>query len=258
MSQPRGIQCTGCRADYPDGAPFCTAFLSGNAGLSSFGGNMRHLLCPSMNCANFDSLRDETRDLDNADVDIFHMDICDGELAPRWSMGIRDIQAVRRNTDKLMDVHLYVNRPMRYIEEFANAGADIIYVFPESEHFVASDLCMIKELGKAPGLAVGWGTSVESISALLPLVDYVMVNTANPVSKSRIFMDTAWVTLQKLVDARRNSAYRILCDGAISLDVMKRASSMGVDGFSMGTQCLFGQPGTYRETVSKIRAAIDE
>lgn len=219
---------------------------------------MKHLLCPSMNCANFDCLRDETVALSEAGADIFHLDICDGELAPRWSMGLRDVQAVRRNTDRLLDVHLYVNRPMRYIKQFVDAGADIVYVFPESEYFVAADLCYIRELGKAPGLAVGWGTSVESLSGVLSLVDYVMVNTANPVSKARLFMEPAWDTLEKLAKAKQQYGFKILIDGAVSPEVIVRAANMGVDGFSMGTQCLFGKQGTYKEIFESVRRSIGD
>ncbi len=217
---------------------------------------MKHLLCPSMNCANFDCLRDESIALDRAGADIFHVDIGDGILAPRISMGIRDVQAVRRNTKKLMDVHLYMTNPMRHIELFANEGADIIYVFPESEYFIAAALCKIRELGKVPGLAVGWGTAVESLTALLPLVDYVMVNTADPVSSKRIFMDSAWTTLQKLVERKEGNHYKILVDGAISPEVIKKAAAMGVDGFCMGTQCLFGQVESYGIIFRKIRDMI--
>lgn len=186
------------------------------------------------------------------------MDICDGDLAPRWSMGLRDVQAVRRNTDCLLDVHLYVNHPMRYIKQFADAGADIIYVFPESEYFVAADLYYIRELGKAPGLGVGWGTSVECLSGLLPLVEYVMVNTANPVSKSRVFMEPAWNTLERLIKAKNEYGFKILIDGAVSPEVILRAANIGVDGFSMGTQCLFGKPGTYEEIFASIRRLIGD
>lgn len=221
---------------------------------------MKHLLCPSMNCANFDCLRDEVVALDRAGADIFHLDICDGELAPRWSMGLRDVQAVRRNTNKLVDVHLYVNRPSRCVEEFAKAGADILYVFPEGDHFIANTLCTIRELGKAPGLSVGWGASVESLSGVLPLAEYIMVNVADPVAKQRIFMPSAWTTLQKLIDARDNGAgdYKILLDGAVTPEVIVKAAAMGIDGFSMGTQCLFGQPGTYEEKFNDIRSSLGE
>lgn len=220
---------------------------------------MKHLLCPSMNCANFDCLRDETIALDNAGADIFHMDICDGILAPRLSMGIRDFQSVRRNTKKLIDVHLYMINPMKFIDLFAKEGADIIYVFPESEYFIAAALCRIRELGKSPGLAVGWGCAVETLSGVLPLVDYVMVNTADPVSPKRIFMDTAWATLDKLAAQKDKMNYKILVDGAITPEIIKKAAERSVDGFSMGTQCLFGHEKevTYEETFTRIRNMID-
>lgn len=219
---------------------------------------MKHLLCPSMNCADFGCLKEETIALDQAGADIFHMDLCDGILAPRLSMGLRDVQAVRRNTNKLMDVHLYMVNPMRHIETFASAGADIIYVFPESEYFIAAALCKIRELGKSPGLAVGWGAAVETLSSVLPLADYVMVNTADPVAPGRIFMETAWSTLEKLVERKDGNHFKILIDGAVSTEVIRKAADMGVDGFSMGTQCLFGQEGTYKTIFGNIRNMIDQ
>ncbi len=217
---------------------------------------MNKLLCPSMNCANFDCLRDETIALDMAGADMFHMDICDGMLAPRLSMGIRDFQAVRRNTKKPVDVHLYMHNPMRFIELFVAEGADVIYVFPESEYFVANALCKIRQLGKAPGLALGWGSPVEGLSSLLPLVEYVMVNTADPVSPHRIFMDSAWDKLYRLIELKEKYPFKILVDGAISPEIIVRAAALGVDGFSMGTGCLFGQKDDYKAIFQCIRASI--
>lgn len=220
----------------------------------------RFMLCPSMSCANFDCLGKEVRALDTAGADIFHVDIGDGELAPRLSMGICDLRSIRRNTNKRIDVHLYCNHPHRYIKDYADAGADIIYIFPESEHFAAIDLCMIRELGKSPDLGVGWGVAPETLSALLPLVDYVMVNIANPVAKQRLVLDFAWDVPRKLVYMREagGSNFRLLIDWAVSLEVISRAVSLGVDGFVLGTRGLFGQREDYATSLSRIHGLLRE
>lgn len=218
---------------------------------------MEKILAPSLNCANFDCLRDEVVRLDAAGADMFHLDICDGVLTDRLSMGLRDLQSVRRNTKKPVDVHLYMMNPMRHIDAFVREGADIIYVFPESERFIANALYYIRQCGRAPGLAVGWGASVEALSGLLPLVDYVMVNTANPVSPGRDFMDEAWETLQKLIDAKRRYPFKLLVDGAITPDIISKCWKIGVDGFSMGTGCLFGpkwESKSYETIFKELRA----
>ncbi|WP_072524238.1 ribulose-phosphate 3-epimerase [Clostridium sp. Marseille-P3244] len=215
---------------------------------------MDKILCPSMNCADFDALKEEVVSLDRAGADIFHIDISDGTIFPQLSMGYRDFQCVRRNTNKLVDVHLYISHPSRFIDLFAGEGADIIYVFPESEPLIAESLCRIRKLGKHPGLAMGWGMSVEAVSELLPLVDYIMVNTADLAGKEGAFMESCVPKLRRLTDYKEEYGYKILLDGAISFDVIKRMSAMGIDGFALGSGCLFKEKESYAEVFRKLRS----
>lgn len=211
------------------------------------------LLFPSLNCANFDCLKEEVMELDAAGADGFHLDISDGTIFPRLSMGMRDLQSVRRNTDKPVDVHLYMSNPSRFIEMFAKEGADILYVFPESEPFISFSLYRIRELGKHPGLAVGWGTSVESLIGVLPLVDYVMVNASNPVAENSILMEGIFEKVEQLLRFKEKHPFKLLMDGAITPKVIEKASAMGVDGYAMGTGCLFGWEQEYKSIFEFIR-----
>ena len=125
------------------------------------------LLCPSMMCANYGHLADEVRALDNAGVDIFHCDIMDGQFVPNFTMGVMDVQTVRKYTDKLVDCHLMIENPADKVDWFIKAGADIIYIHPESERYVVKTLAHIKEMGAYAGIAVNPDTSVASISEIL-------------------------------------------------------------------------------------------
>ena len=105
------------------------------------------LLCPSLMCADYGNLRATVEDLDAAGIDIFHCDVMDGSFVPNFAMGLEDIKAVRAATNKLVDVHLMVENPASKVELFASAGADIIYIHPESERYVVKTLAAIKSLG---------------------------------------------------------------------------------------------------------------
>lgn len=211
------------------------------------------LLFPSMNCANFGSLRDEVIALDKAGADGYHLDISDGTFFPGWSMGLRDVQAVRRNTSNLVDVHLYVTEPSRIVDQMIDAGADILYVFAESEKVIAHTLYRIKGLGKAAGLCVGWSATPENYRDLYPLVDYVMVNATN--SYTGKLLPDIYDRVVRLLDMREKAGlgFRVLMDGGVSSEVIARAWGMGVDGFTMGTNCLFDKSGTYEELFRAIR-----
>ena len=98
------------------------------------------LLCPSLMCADYGNLRATVEELDAAGIDIFHCDVMDGSFVPNFAMGLEDIKAVRAATNKLVDVHLMVENPASKVELFAAAGADIIYIHPESERYVVKTL----------------------------------------------------------------------------------------------------------------------
>lgn len=211
------------------------------------------LLFPSMNCADFSSLRDEVLLLDEAGADGYHCDISDGTIYDGWSMGLRDIQAIRKNTSRLVDVHLYVSEPSRIIEQMAEAGVDIFYVFPESEKIIAHTLYRINHLGKHAGLCIGWNATVENYLDLFPLVEYVMVNCTNSVTCE--LENGIYRRLIRLLKIREvyGFQFKILLDGGITTDVIRKTWNMGIDGFAMGSNCLFRRDKEYKRIFKEIR-----
>ena len=112
------------------------------------------ILCPSMMCASYANLEEEVRALEEAGTDIFHCDIMDGSFVPNISMGLMDVKAVRALTKKMVDVHLMIDHPADKIDWFLDAGADLIYIHPESEPQAMKTLMYIRSRGKLSGLAV--------------------------------------------------------------------------------------------------------
>lgn len=215
---------------------------------------MKKLLCPSMMCADYAHLEEEVKALDDAGCDIFHCDIMDGTFVPNMTMGIMDIKAIRKLTDKMIDVHLMIENPSTKIDWFIDAGADLIYIHPESERYVVKTLAYIKDHNVATGIAVNPDTSIASIKEILNLCDYVMVMTVNPGFAGQKFIDFTKDKIKELVELKEEFGYKIMVDGACSPQVIKECSQMGVDGFVLGTSALFGKEDkTYKELVKELQ-----
>ena len=214
---------------------------------------IERLLCPSMMCANYGHLADEVRALDDAGVDIFHCDIIDGTFVPNFTMGVMDVQTIRRYTDKLVDCHLMIENPGNKVDWFIKAGANIIYIHPESERYVVKTLAHIKEMGAYAGISVNPDTSVASISEILNLCDYVMVMTVNPGFAGQAFIDFTRKKIKQLVDLKEEYGFRIMIDGHCTPQVIEELSGLGADGFILGTSAIFGKNRPYKEIVKELR-----
>ncbi|MGT2929962.1 ribulose-phosphate 3-epimerase [Streptococcus dentasini] len=213
---------------------------------------MTTLLCPSMMCADFGHLQKEVENLNRADVDIYHCDIMDGEFVPNITMGINDIKAIRKYTDKLIDCHLMIEKPGNKVDWFIDAGVDLIYIHPESERYVVKTLSHIKDSGKLTGLALNPDTSVETVGEMLELVDYLLVMTVNPGFAGQKFIDFTKKKIKRLVDLKSDYHYKIMIDGACSPAIIEELSALGADGFILGTSALFGKEKPYAEIVKEL------
>lgn len=214
---------------------------------------MSRIICPSMMCANYDSLKEEVIKLDLAGTDIFHIDIMDGSFVPNFGMGTQDIECIRKNTKKLIDAHLMIENPGNYVEMFADLGVDIIYIHPEADKHPARALGKIKGKNKSAGIAIDPGTSIETIEELLPLIDYVMVMTVNPGFAGQKYLEFVNNKIKKLVDLKQKFDFKIMVDGAISVEKINELSDLGVDGFILGTSALFGKEEDYVTIIKRLK-----
>lgn len=214
---------------------------------------MEVLLCPSMMCANYGTLMKEVKELDKAGIDIFHCDVMDGNFVPNITMGLMDIKTIRNYTKKMIDVHLMVENPLSKIQLFIDAGVDLIYIHPESERYVIKTLLEIKSKGVLAGIAINPDTSIDTVKEMLNVCDYVMVMTVNPGFAGQKFLDFTKNKINKLIKLKSKYDFKIIIDGACSLNVIKEFSCLGVDGFILGTSSLFNQRDDYKTCIKGIR-----
>ena len=214
---------------------------------------MKKIICPSMMCANFSTLELEVKELDQAGIDVFHIDIMDGIFVPNFGMGLQDFQTIREATDKLVDVHLMIQDPGKHVEMFADMGADIIYFHPEADSHPMRTINKIKKKKKKAGIAINPGTSIVTVQELLPLIDYVMVMTVNPGFAGQAYIYSVDEKIKQLVDVQQKYSYDIFVDGAISPERIDTLSKVGVAGFVLGTSALFGKEQSYSDIINEIK-----
>lgn len=211
------------------------------------------LLCPSMMCADFSNLKQELETLEEAGSDIFHIDVMDGRFVPNFGMGLQDIEYICGHAKIPCDVHLMIEQPIQYVDKFADLGASIIYVHPESECHPARTLQKIHDRGMKAGVALNPGTSVEFTQPLLHMADYVLVMGVNPGFAGQTYIDFVDEKIDRLLDWREKYGYEVMLDGACSPERIKRLGEKGVKGFVLGTSALFGKGRSYGEIIKELR-----
>lgn len=214
---------------------------------------MNKILCPSMMCADFSILKEEVIQLDQAGIDIFHCDIMDGTYAPNITMGLMDVEAIRKYTKKPIDVHLMIENPSEKVEWFAKAGANIIYIHPETDRYPSKTLLRIKELGCSAGIVINPHETIETHKELLPLVDYVMIMTVHPGFSGQKFLEFTHDKIVQAASIKDVYSYSLIIDGNCNPEKVERYSKLGVDGFVLGTSALFNQNKSYTDLVEALR-----
>ncbi|WP_414044488.1 ribulose-phosphate 3-epimerase [Macrococcus sp. EM39E] len=212
------------------------------------------VLCPSMMCADFSNLEKEVKSLEAANIDIFHIDIMDGVYVPNFGMGLQDLEFISNNTTKLVDVHLMIHNPAKYIEMFIDKGADIVYFHPETDTNPVSTLLKIKDLGAVPGIAISPAVSINSIIELIPYCENIMIMTVNPGFSGQKFLEPTMNKIKELFELKKKGyKFSIFVDGAISKEKINQLSQIGVEGFVLGTSVLFNKDESYQNIIEKIK-----
>lgn len=216
---------------------------------------MKLALFPSMMCADFKNLEKEVKDLEDANVDGFHIDFMDGQFVPNFGMGLQDLNIIRKLTHKIVDVHLMIKDPGEYIDLFVKENVDIIYFHPETDMHPARTIEKIKNNNIEAGIAINPDTSISTIEPLLNIVDKVMVMTVNPGFSGQKYLDFVNEKIDVLTseDYSKKYNYQVFVDGAISPQKVNELNKKGVKGFVLGTSTLFGKDDSYTEIINKLR-----
>lgn len=207
-------------------------------------------ISPSILSADFSRLGEEMAAIQAAGAEWVHIDVMDGAFVPNISLGAPVYGCVRKHCALPFDVHLMINEPIRYLDDFVKAGADLITVHAEATRQVVETLCAIKDRKIAAGLSIKPGTPVEEIRAYLPLCDLVLVMSVEPGFGGQKYMPAAADKIRELVALREELGlhYEIEVDGGINAETSRYCIDAGVDVLVAGS-AVFGK--------SDYKAAID-
>ena len=208
-------------------------------------------LSPSILSADFANLGEQIQILDQAGAGSVHIDVMDGSFVPSISFGFPIMQSIRGCTERMFDVHLMIEEPIRYIAEFAKAGADIITVHAEACKHLDRTIEVIKEQGLLAGVALNPATPVEMIRHVLPKVDMVLIMTVNPgLGGQRLIPYTIDKVreVKKLIEEQELKV-DIEVDGGINLSNVEEVMDAGANIIVAGS-AIFN--GNIQENVAKF------
>jgi ribulose-phosphate 3-epimerase len=208
---------------------------------------------PSILSADFSRLGDEIRAVDQAGAEVIHIDVMDGHFVPNITIGPLVVKAVRQVTTKVLDVHLMIENADRYLESFAEAGADWITVHVEACPHLHRTVSRIRELGKKAGVVLNPATPLESLDFILEEVDLVMLMSVNPGFGGQSFIPS---TLRKISRLKKRIdelglAVGIEIDGGISPATIGDVAEAGANIFVAGS-AIYGKT-DYRAVILEMR-----
>lgn len=212
-------------------------------------------VAPSILSADFARLGEQINDLKAAGCRLLHVDVMDGHFVPNITIGVPVVRSLRQATDLLLDCHLMISEPDRYVEAFAQAGADMISVHQEATPHLDRTLSSIRAAGAQAGVVLNPATPVAALSEVLEQVDFVLVMSVNPGFGGQKFLPGSLAKLRQLAEWRADHgvAFRLEVDGGIGLENIGEVARAGADIIVAGTS-IFHAPNP-RESFAQLRRA---
>jgi len=197
---------------------------------------------PSILSADFSRLAEEIREVEAAGARLFHLDIMDGHFVPNITIGPPVVASVRKTTKARLDVHLMIENPEKYVDEFIKAGADWISVHVETDVHLDRTLNFLRERGVLAGVALNPATPLNTLDEVLHLLDFVLIMTVNPGFGGQKFIPSTRKKIQNLSKLRETGAFhgRIEVDGGIDPKTLPSILEAGADVIVAGS-AIFGK-----------------
>lgn len=215
-------------------------------------------IAPSILAADYANFASELKRIEETSAEYVHIDIMDGQFVPNISFGVDVVASMRKHSKLVFDCHLMVVNPERYVDAFAQAGADIMTIHAESTLHIHGALQKIKAAGMKAGVVINPGTPVSAIESVLSLVDQVLIMTVNPGFGGQAFIPETLEKVAKVAQLRDEKGYDfdIEVDGGVDNKTIKACYDAGANVFVAGSY-LF-KASDLAAQVETLRVALDD
>ena len=214
-------------------------------------------ISPSILSADFSQLGNEIKKLEEGGADMIHVDVMDGHFVPNLTMGPPIIKALRKFTKLPFDVHLMISPVHKYIQDYADAGADIITIHPEATENLQESIKHIKKLNKKVGVSLNPETKINKVTNFLNEVDLILVMSVHPGFGGQKFMPEVLDKIKELKEIRdqKNLDFDIEIDGGINFDNNKLAIDAGANILVSGTTIFKNNNGNIKKNIELLRSS---
>ena len=214
-------------------------------------------ISPSILSADFSQLGNEIKRLEEGGADMIHVDVMDGHFVPNLTVGPPVIKALRQYTTLPFDVHLMISPVHKYIQDYADAGADIITIHPEATEDLKDSIQHVKNLGKKIGVSLNPKTKINLITDLLNKIDLVLIMSVNPGFGGQKFMPEVLDKIKELkrIKDQKNLKFDIEIDGGINFDNNRLAIEAGANILVSGTTIFKENNGNIKKNIDLLKSS---